>query len=118
MIAGWHWRKKYREAKIAADLVQAYGSPLPSFKGPVLLKIVREYGYRQREMDPDNLVGSTKALIDVLRRPKKANEKKNRLGVIEDDRPESFDGGAPIVLQRRAAGKEKATVITVCGVLE
>ena len=113
-----HWWERHRGSKIAADLVQAYGTPLPSFVGPVLLKIVREYGYRQRELDPDNLVASTKVLIDVLRRPKKANEKKNRLGVIEDDRPESFDGGAPIVLQRKAAGKEKATVITVCGVLE
>ncbi len=114
----WHWRRKHRASKIAADYVQAYGSPLPSFKGPVLLKIVREWGYRQRPLDPDNLVASTKVLIDVLRQPKKRNERKNRLGVIEDDRPESFDGGAPLVIQRKAEGKEKATVITVCGELE
>ena len=113
-----HWRAKHRSIKTAADYVQAYGTPLPVFVGPVLLKIVREWGYKQREMDPDNLVASIKVLIDVLRRPKKLNEQKNRLGVIEDDRPESFKGGAPIVLQRKALGKEKATVITICGVLE
>ncbi len=115
VIAGWHWRKKHREAKRAADLVQAYGTPLPEFKGKVKLLIVREYGYRQRALDPDNLVASVKPLIDALRAPKRKNEQKNRLSVIEDDRPDTFEGGAPDVQQRRAHENEMRTVIVVTG---
>ncbi len=111
-----HWWDRHREVKKAADYIQAYGCPLPEFKGKVKLLIVREYGYRQRALDPDNLVASVKPLIDALRVPKKKNEQKNRLGVIEDDRPEMFEGGAPDVQQRRAHGKEKRTVIVVTGV--
>ena len=116
VIGGWHWRQKYRASKLAADYVQAYGTPLPAFVGPVLLKIVREWGYNQRALDPDNLVASVKPLIDALRAPKRQNEQKNRLSVIEDDRPDAFEGGAPDVQQRRAHGKEKRTVIVVTGV--
>jgi len=112
-----HWRTRHQQVAKAASIVMAYGHPLPTFVGKVKLTIIREWGYKQRALDPDNLVASTKVLIDVLRSAKKINELNNRLGVITDDRPESFIGGAPIVKQRRAKGTtpEKSTIIVIEG---
>ena len=99
-----HWRVRLNEVKRCATYVDGFGHPLMLFKSPVKLTITRVWGYRQRALDPDNLVASAKPIIDVLRAPQ-GRQIKNRLGVIVDDRPDDFVGGAPIILQRKASVK-------------
>lgn len=102
-LDGLHWSRRKKLKDACAEWVRAFcpPGPLPAFEGPVLMLIAREWGYRQRALDPDNLEGSVKFLIDVFRRPGENSERMRRLGVIEDDRPECFIGGAPSVTQRK-----------------
>tara|TARA_R100000458_G_scaffold45232_1_gene43434 strand:- start:4360 stop:4773 length:414 start_codon:yes stop_codon:yes gene_type:complete len=80
-----HYRTRIREFDRVRDLLWAYGRPLPEFTGPVNLTIYRQWGKRQRAMDPDNLYGSCKQLIDALKKPKGRSRK--GLSVILDDDP-------------------------------
>jgi len=80
-----HWREraKYNKEMLQAVWVAKHqagviGRPVHA---PVKLAIeVRICG--QKDMDPDNLVGSCKAIIDAL----------VQLGIIRDDDPESVAG--------------------------
>ena len=91
--------------------------PMPRFVGKVKLTIIREWGKRQRELDPDNLEASCKFLIDVLRR-QRANEKRRRLGIIEDDRPDNFWRKRPIIQQRKSPDEGKRCIIIIEGAVE
>lgn len=93
---GNHWIYKKNEKKRAMDQLwaachQQYGT-VPRFTGPVQVKIVRLWGYRQRELDEDNINGAVKPLIDAMRERRRAggNSKNNvqgGLGIIENDSP-------------------------------
>ena len=79
-----HFWQRNKEHERLTDLMAVFGDQIITFSGPVSISIVREYGYRKRKMDPDNLYGSVKVLLDVLRFPS-PRSKKVSLGIIKDD---------------------------------
>ena len=75
-----HWATLKREKNKIKQLLAIYGSPIETFEGKVDMLIEREYGRRNKALDPDNLYGATKLLIDCLR--------SQSIGAIVDDTPE------------------------------
>lgn len=104
-----HWSRNRKHKKQALDLLHVYalqaaGGPLPVFKGPVRLTLVRLWGKRQRALDVDNLYGSVKPLVDAMRAAKRGRNGKVReggLGLIENDDPAQV---ALVVDQRKNDG--------------
>ncbi len=84
-----HFGQVKKEHEKLAHLMYAFGNELIHFTEPVNIEIKREYGYRKRQMDPDNLYGSCKILLDVLRKPS-PRSKKPSLGIIADDSPNNI----------------------------
>lgn len=73
-----HWGAYKRLKKAVEVQIVAFGDSIPDHPiDPCEIKIVRNYGYRKRAFDADNLVGSAKIVIDCLR----------DLDIIVDDRP-------------------------------
>ena len=79
-----HFRTRMKEHERLLELMLVYGDPVDPFRCPVDITIVREFGYRKRSMDPDNLYGGCKLLLDVIREPSPRSKKKS-LGLIADD---------------------------------
>ena len=84
-----HFWQRIKEHEKLVDLVLAYGEDVVEFEEPVNITVVREYGYRKRQMDPDNLYGAVKILLDVLRKSS-PRSKKISLGIIADDSPNNI----------------------------
>ena len=82
------WQINKEHAKLS-QLMYVFGDKLVQFTKPVNISIKREYGYRKRQMDPDNLYGACKILLDVLRMPS-PRSKKSSLGIITDDSPNNI----------------------------
>ena len=72
----WATRRKWKEDY--SDRVWCQTSKWPKNLDPCHIKIERLFTGRQKAMDPDNLVGSVKFLLDGMR----------SCGVISDDNPE------------------------------
>jgi hypothetical protein len=82
-----HFSQRGKEHETAANLLAIYGDkPANEFLGQVDISIIRQYGYRKRAMDEDNLYGACKILLDALRHPS-PRSKKHSLGLIKDDSP-------------------------------
>jgi len=79
-----HFRTRIAEHNKLLELMMIYGDEVVPFHDPVAIKIHREYGYRKRAMDPDNLYGAVKLPIDVIREPS-PRSKKQSLCLIADD---------------------------------
>ena len=79
-----HYRVRMKEHEKLVDLLKAFGDEVVPFDVPVDIKVVREYGHRKRRMDPDNLYGSCKLLLDAIRQPS-PRSKKASLDLIADD---------------------------------
>lgn len=88
-IMRMHFWQRIKEHEKLVDLVLAFGDDLFEFDEPVDITVVREYGYRKRQMDPDNLYGAVKILLDVLRKSS-PRSKKVSLGIIADDSPNNI----------------------------
>lgn len=84
----WSHRKRKREA-LWEQMQLAAKHPIPTFTGKVRVVIIRQWGKRQRAMDPDNLVASCKMLIDCLKKPK--GRSRYGLGIIPDDSPADIE---------------------------
>ena len=85
-----HWAvRKKRQEELMAAMEYAAKHPIPAYNGKTHVTIIRQWGKRGRAFDPDNLVGSTKPLIDCLKKPK--GRQKYGLGIIPDDRPEDIE---------------------------
>ena len=84
-----HFWQRNKEHEKLGDLILVYGDDVVEFDHPVDITVVREFGYRKRQMDPDNLYGSVKILLDVLRLPS-PRSKKVSLGIIADDSPNNI----------------------------
>jgi len=79
-----HFRTRMKEHNKLFNLMCINGETVVPFTCPVDITIVREYGYRKRAMDPDNLYGGCKLLLDVIREPS-PRSKKEALCLIADD---------------------------------
>ena len=84
-----HFWQRNKEHEKLVDLILVYGQDVVEVDAPVDITVVREYGYRKRQMDPDNLYGAVKTLLDVLRKPS-PRSKKVSLGIIADDSPNNI----------------------------
>jgi len=84
-----HFAQRSRYKKSIEAMLIAYGDNIMPIQSPCKVKIVRQYGYRKREMDEDNLYGACKSLIDALKVRKK--NKDGGLGIIEDDSPKHIE---------------------------
>jgi len=81
---------------------------VPTFTGPVKVKIVRHWGKGKRAFDHENLVGSGKPLVDAM----------IELGIIEGDSPKILPkGNLDHEQQRNPYGDDDATYIQVEGTL-
>jgi hypothetical protein len=81
----WHFRKQKKWRDQLEQYVYVLGSPLPKFQCPVNVNIVRQYGFRKREYDTDNLYAAAKPILDVIKEPK--GRSRHGLGVIMEDNP-------------------------------
>ena len=73
-----HWGAYKRLKKAVEFQLVAFGESLPESPiDPCKIEIIRNYGYRKRAFDADNLIGSVKILIDGMR----------DLGIIHNDDP-------------------------------
>ena len=95
------------------------GPMFPTLFGKCDMRIYRIFGKGHRKMDKDNLVASMKYVIDSFRKPRSTKlktrarkEQKRRLGVIDDDSPESLNCE---IAQFRAAGDRSYLLITIEG---
>ena len=79
-----HFRTRMAEHKKLLELMMIYGDEVNPFHDPVDITIHREYGFRKRAMDPDNLYGAVKLPLDVIREPGPRSKKKC-LCLIADD---------------------------------
>ena len=84
MMMRMHYRVRMKEHEKLVLLLQSYGDEVDPFTTPVDITIIREYGHRKRKMDPDNLYGSCKLMLDAIRQPS-PRSKKASLGLIADD---------------------------------
>ena len=85
-----HFGQRGKLHEKATNLLMIYGDkPLVEFPDQVDISITRQYGYRKRAMDEDNLYGACKILLDALRRPS-PRSKKHSLGLIKDDSPNTI----------------------------
>ena len=85
-----HFRQRGKLHETATNLLLIYGDkPLVEFLHQVDISITRQYGYRKRAMDEDNLYGACKILLDALRHPS-PRSKKHSLGLIKDDSPNTI----------------------------
>lgn len=73
-----HWATRREWKDIYSDAVWAVTEKWSKHLDPCHIKIERLFTGRQKAMDPDNLVGSVKFLLDGMR----------SCGVISDDNPE------------------------------
>ena len=105
-----HFRTRIKEHNTLLDLMTIYGDPVVPFTCPVNITIVREYGYRKRAMDPDNLYGGCKLLLDVIREPSHRSKKK-ALCLIADDTEAHIKNLS--VTQRKADDKITKVHMTV-----
>lgn len=104
-----HFAQRNKEHALVVDLLSVYSSgPMVEFAGEVDISITRQYGYRKRAMDEDNLYGACKILLDALRRPS-PRSRKISLGLIKDDSPNIIKSLA--VTQEKS--KDKTTRIVV-----
>ena len=81
----WHFRKQKKWREQLEQYIYALGSPLAKFQKPVNVTIVRQYGYRKRAYDTDNLYAAVKPILDVLKEPR--GRSRYGLGVILEDNP-------------------------------
>lgn len=81
-----HFATRGRLHTVAVDLLTIFGDPIVFFDNQVDIEIIRQYGYRKRQMDEDNLYGACKIILDALRNPS-PRSKKPSLGIIKDDSP-------------------------------
>ena len=113
-----HWSVKsdharfWRMAVVAAVACKA--PPAPLVKARVRIEV-----WRKGRPDPDNLVASIKPLLDGLQ-PSRTWLRRGQTrvvvgaGVIEDDKPENFEGGRPEVIGHQCKrGKKPRVVVTV-----
>lgn len=104
-----HWSQRKRKREELWEQVQlAAPQPTPEFTGRVRLIITRQWGKRQRALDPDNLVASCKMLIDCLKKPK--GRSRYGLGIIPDDSPGDIE---LVVRQEKAADGVAKAIITL-----
>ena len=104
-----HFAQRGKEHTKTVELLHIYStSPMVEFSGEVDISITRQYGYRKRAMDEDNLYGACKILLDALRRPS-PRSKKPSLGLIKDDSPNTIRS----LSVKQEKSKDKVTRIVV-----
>lgn len=81
----WHFRKQKKWREQLEQYIYVLGQPLLKFQCPVKVEIVRQYGYRKRAYDTDNLYAAAKPILDVLKEPR--GRSRYGLGVILEDNP-------------------------------
>ena len=104
-----HFAQRNKEHVKVVDLLSIYSKgPMVEFSGQVDISITRQYGYRKRAMDEDNLYGACKILLDAIRRPS-PRSKKISLGLIKDDSPNIIKS----LSVKQEKSKDKTTRIVV-----
>ena len=103
----WHYRRQGKWRDMVEQYIYVLGSPLPEFTTAVSVNITREYGYRKRPYDTDNLYAAAKPILDALKCPR--GRSRHGLSVIREDNPKwckltvtqrkSFDKATRIVIE-------------------
>jgi len=125
VTSGQHWAKTRKHKKLAEKhllvaCLRKFGR-VPVFEGKVTLQVFRYIAGRRQMMDPDNLGGSQKPLIDAMRKPKSHRNSKGRqggLGIIEDDDPSLLELLEPEqhkVTKDELKGESIACIIEITG---
>lgn len=104
----WHFRKQAKHKETIAQYIAVLGRPLPRFDGPVKVNIVREYGYRKRPYDTDNLYAAAKPILDALKTPR--GRTRHGLSIIDEDNPSVC---CLTVTQRKSLDKSTRIVVEV-----
>lgn len=106
-----HFSKRVKFQRMAEQYIFVLGSPLPSFKCPVTVRITRFYGFGKRAYDTDNLYASAKQVIDSLKTPKGRSRK--GLSIIVDDDPRNCKIE---LLQQKSPDKSTKVLIEVLAI--
>lgn len=95
-----HWAaRKAKQQEYLAYLTVAGAYDRRFFAGEKEKRTVEIYSYRKRRIDPDNLIGGMKPLIDCLRKMK----------LIWDDSPKYLD----LTVVQETDGKDPRTEIVI-----
>ena len=104
----WHFRKRSQWCNQIEQYIFCMGSPLVHFTNPVSVNIVREFGYRKRDYDTDNLYASVKPVLDALKTPR--GRMRRGLSVIVEDNPKWCQ---LTVTQRKSKDKKTRILVEV-----